>query len=285
VNVAKQARRLAGYEVPELPGNAVFRGGYQREGYRIEKYALLGGDNEVVPLILRLLPGDGKRPVVIYLHPVGKAGGAAAGGPIEALVRRGYLVAAPDLAGTGETALEIGRQNDRNAAFYTGLLTSHSVVGLQVTDLARVIAWLQSRNDVQSENIGVVAVGSLGPAAIHAAALVPGIRWLALERTPVSYAFMVMNRFYVFPTSCMVAGALTAYDLPDLLACFAPRKIAVVGPVDEKAPALSEADLLRILQYPLDVHSSHDSRDQVKLVSSATEGTIAEIADWGSTPS
>ena len=209
VKVVESARRLSGYEAPAAADDAVLRGGYKRNGYRIEKYALVGGADTAVPLVLGIPPGDVRRPVVIYLHPDGKAAGAAPGGLIEKLVRRGYLVVAPDVAGIGETAPEIGRPNDYNVAFYTGMLSGHSVVGVQATDLARIIRWLQSDRRAQPDHIGVVAVGSMGPSAIHAAAFEPDIRWLILERTPISYASMVMEKLYVFPTSCMVAGALT----------------------------------------------------------------------------
>jgi dienelactone hydrolase len=280
VRAVESARELTGYELPRLPSDAVLRGGYRRTGYRIEKYALLGGENEAIPLVLGLPEGYGRRPAVICLHPGGKAVAATPGGPLDDLVRQGFLVAAPDLAGTGEIALAIGRQNDHNAPFYTGMLTRHSVVGLQATDLVRILAWLQSRDDVQPDKIGVLAMGSMGPTAAHAAAFAPSIAWLGLEETPVSYASMVTERFYVFPTSCMVAGALTAYDLPDLLASIAPRKMALVRPVDQAGAPLSDADLRRILAYPLSVYSSRQLRDRLRLLPAGAGETIADIAAW-----
>jgi len=120
----------------------------------------------------------------------------------------------------------------------------------------------------------------MGPTAVHAAALERDIRWLALEGAPVSYGSMAMEKLYVFPTSCMVAGALTAYDLPDLLGCVAPRKIALVRPVDEKAAPLPEADLVDLLQYPISVYASQNRRHRLKFTFSGTEGQIPDIVDW-----
>ncbi len=77
---------------------------------------------------------------------------------------------------------------------------------------------------MNKERICGVVVGETGPALLHAAVFEPDVQTVILKEAPVSYASMVMNRLYTGPTSCMVAGALTKYDLPDLIGCIAPQK-------------------------------------------------------------
>jgi cephalosporin-C deacetylase-like acetyl esterase len=240
--VLSRARELSGYRPPAGGDDAVYRGGFQRDGYRIEKYTLDGGPNSVVPMLLALPEGDGPHPAVVYLHPDGKEAVAADGGVFEQLTAAGYAVLAPDVIGTGETAPAIGRQNDHNSAYYEAALIGSSVVGLQAEDLVRAVAWLQSEERIQADRIGLVATESMGPSAIHATAFHPEISWLILDRTFSTYASVAMNRVYTVPTSSLVPGALTAYDLPDLLASIAPRRVAILGPRDQQMNPLTEVE-------------------------------------------
>ncbi|MCP5109831.1 MAG: prolyl oligopeptidase family serine peptidase, partial [bacterium] len=89
----QSARKLSGYRQPPPASDVVFRGGYQRDGYRVEKYALVGGVNAVVPVAVGLPEAGGPHPAVIYAHPDGKSAV-----PMDELARAGYVVVAPDLA-------------------------------------------------------------------------------------------------------------------------------------------------------------------------------------------
>ena len=88
----------------EAEVKSVFRGRYQRDGYSVEMYALHGEGNYVIPLLLFVPETGSKFSSIIYIHPKGKITDASVGGKIEQLVKKGYLVAAPDVIGTGEVA-------------------------------------------------------------------------------------------------------------------------------------------------------------------------------------
>jgi hypothetical protein len=68
---------------------------------------------------------------------------------------------------------------------------------------------------------------------LYAAAFDPNITRIALIEPYSSYQSIVMNRFYnpKFVHS-IVPGALKAYDLPDLAASLAPRKLMMVNVTD-----------------------------------------------------
>ncbi len=232
-----QARSLSGYRPPAVRDDVIFRGGFQLDGYRIEKHALDAGPNAVIPLLLALPDSGGPHPAVVYVHPDGKEAVEA----FEELIRAGYAVLAPDVIGIGETAPEIGRQNDHNAAYYEGAVIGGSVVGLQAEDLVRSVAFLQSDDRIKADEIGLYATGSMGPAAIHATAFHPEIRWLAIEGALATYSSVAMNRYYTVPTESLVPGALTAYDLPDLIAAIAPRRVTIIRPRDQRGEPLDEA--------------------------------------------
>lgn len=275
----KRARELSGHQPPTASDDAIYRGGFRLEGYRIEKYALDGGPNAVIPVLLALPDGDGRRPAVIYLHPDGKEAGVGAGGPIEELVRKGYAVLAPDVIGVGETAARIGRQNDHNAAFYVAALIGSSVVGLQAEDLVRVTRWLQSDPRIRPDQVGLLAVGSMGPAATHAAAFHPEIRWLVLDGSLATYASVALNRFYTTPTDALVPGALTAYDLPDLLASIAPRRVAIVGPVNQEAGALTPSAAAEAYRYTASRYQSLGAASSLRLLADS-DAAISDMVGW-----
>jgi dienelactone hydrolase len=274
--VLTRAPQLSGYRVPET-AKEIYRGGYKFDGYRLETHALDGGPNVVIPMVLAIPEATGKHPAVIYLHPDGKAMGLNPGGPIEELVRQGFVVLAPDIINVGEAKQRIGRQNDNNAGFYQGALVGSSVVGLQAEDLARVVAWLQSREEVQAENVGLVALGSLGPTATHSAAFNPEIHWLVLASSLATYSSIVQNQFYTIPSTAMVGGALTAYDLPDLVASLAPRRVAILEPVDQAARPLTQNSAMKAYEYPMKYYASCGQEAHLRILTGDKEDIIGMV--------
>jgi len=272
--VKLKARQLSGYVAPGAAGEPVFRGRYQREACSIEMYALEGEGDCVIPLLVFVPHGDGKFPAVVYVHPEGKAADAAPGGEIEKLVNRGLIVAAPDLSGTGET------EDKSESAAYAAVLIGKSIVGIQAGDIVRVVNMLKNRTDVITDNIGVVAIEEMCPALLHAAAFDPSIKNIACVGSPVSYGSMVLNRFYDFDFSCAVAGALTAYDLPDLAGCIAPRKLLLMELKDQVKQPAAEELVKKELAFPRSVYSMKNAPENLKCLFHQPDDYMLSIAEW-----
>ena len=100
-------------------------------------WALHGEGDCIVPVLLFIPNGSGRFPALIYLNPEGKAADATPGGQIETLVNRGFIVAAADLIGTGETAARPSRRA-KEVASYTAVLIGRSITGIQAGDAVRV---------------------------------------------------------------------------------------------------------------------------------------------------
>ncbi len=276
-DVLKKARELSGYITPSSVTEPVFRGRYQREGYAVEMYALQGEGEYVVPLLLFVPDSGESHPSVIYLHPGGKIADAAPGGKIEQLVKRGYVVAAPDVIGVGEVADRSGLY--QFAAQYISLMTGRSVTGIQAGDVSRVVDFLKGRSDVDPGRIGAIAFEEMGPVLLHAAAFNNSISSVVLSGSLASYQSVVMNKFYNQDfTRYWVAGALTAYDLPDLIGTLAPRKVALVGLNDHmKEPASSEL-VNSELEFPRTVFSFKKAEGNLNVISNGHD--IFSIIDW-----
>jgi len=229
------AMELTGYIHPEYSTEAMFIGRYQRDGYSVEKYVLNGEGKCVIPVLL-MVPNDTKRhPAVIYIHPEGKQNVEA-----EWLVKKGFAVLAPDLTGIGETGYNDGMSY---YIWFASILIARSIAGIQAADIVRCVRYLESRDDIDYGNISAIACGGMCVPLLYAAAFESSIRRIALIEPPISYSSIVMSQYYdlkLIPT--MVAGALTAYDLPDVAACLAPRKLLMVNVTDKD---LAEGKIIR----------------------------------------
>jgi len=236
--VKTAARELSGYLAPRETAGLVFRGQYQRDGYTIEKWAMAGEGEYIVPFLLMIPAGVSNPPGVLYLHPRGKSAAAGRGGEIEWFVRQGYAVLAPDLPGVGEIGPAESPAGRRSLTAFLGAQTGRSIVGIRAGDIARCVRYLESRPGIDGRRIVAVARGPMTIPLLHAAAFNDSIGRIALIEPLVSFESVVMNRFYNTDFSDTVANALTAYDLPDLAAALAPRPLLIVGPQDQLgAPA------------------------------------------------
>lgn len=276
--VLEKARSLSGFQRPADAPTQVYRGRYQRNGYTVEKWGLEGEGLTILPLLVFVPDGDLPFPSIIYAHPVDKAADGQPGGRIEDLVHEGFLVASVDLLGFGETEYYLNRGHGPVQPFFNAQLAGRSVAGINAGDALRVFGFLKQRPDVIPEQIGAVAIGATGPAVLHAAAFEPQLKWLALFETQTNYQSIVLNTFYKVNANSLVAGALTAYDLPDLMGALAPRKFAVLGPrdhLDEPATLIEEKPFL---QVAFAAYQAAGSVERIRVLDS--KETLAKVVSW-----
>jgi cephalosporin-C deacetylase-like acetyl esterase len=291
--VQKRAKGISGYWAPgDDDAEPFINGRYQREGYSVAKYAIRGEGEYAIPILL-FVPKDNqeKLPALIYLHPRGKIAEAKPGGAIEKLVRKGYVVAAADVLGVGETKNTAARGITDG---YTAVLIGRSVVGIQAGDIIRVAAFLKRRREIDPVKIGAVGIDEMGLPLLHAAAFDSSIQNVVLTGTPISYRSIAMNRFYKpgltkrevesvqhpfeVDFSWGIAGVLTAYDLPDLIGCIAPRKVALTELKDQRLEPASEGLINQELAFPRTVYSSINAPENLKIASSPE--SLASLIDW-----
>jgi len=244
--VINSAKKLSGYLEPAGTNNPVFTGRIQREGYIIEKYFIKGEGDYVIPYLL-LIPLKPNNKAIIYLHPSGKSAEASAGGEMEWFVNNGFTVLAPDLIGTGETGPGVFHgdafiEGNSHNLWYASMLIGRSILGIRTGDVVRLRSLLRNSNEVYG-----VARKEMCPVLVHAAAFDTTIKRIALIEPYSSYQSIVMNRFYRSQfVHSLVPGALMEYDLPDLEAGLAPRKLLIAGVTDgngHENPESSNNDL------------------------------------------
>jgi dienelactone hydrolase len=161
---------------------------------------------------------------VLYLHENGKEADAGPGGPIEKLVATGRSVVAVDLRGTGETQAKRGGGDlfgTDTRDVLTAYLLGRSYVGMRAEDILNCARAFRS---TITGPVDLIAVGHVCVPALHAAALEPQLFGsVKLVRGLASWSNVIelaQSRNQLVNT---VHGALTTYDLPDLVRTLGDR--------------------------------------------------------------
>jgi cephalosporin-C deacetylase-like acetyl esterase len=193
-------------------------GKVQRDGYHIDKLVIHHGTGVPMPA-LTFHPVEPEESAYLYVHDGGKEADSAVGGPIEKLVRAGYVVVSVDLRGQGETAHGkpdplLGDWKTYSLAYLLG----QSVVGGHAEDILIAGKWAADYKSQKPREVHLVATGQSGIAALHAAALNPGMfATITLQDTPPSWSAMAGSVENAKRFTATVHGALKVYDLPDLI--------------------------------------------------------------------
>lgn len=268
--VLNSAKKLSGYREPLVINEPVLTGRVPREGYMIEKYFVKGESDYIIPYLL-YIPVKSNNKALIYLHPSGKSREGSIGGEIEWFVKNGFKVLAPDLPGIGE----MGRNHFRGDTefdsiscniLYNSTLIGRSIVGIRAGDVVRLTRLLKKSGEI-SEVYGL-AKKEMSPVLLHAAAFDPDITRIGLIEPYSSYQSIVMNRFYnpKFIHST-VPGALNAYDLPDLAASLAPRKLMMAGVTDESGNTTGTEGINKDLSVIKTIYHLRNANGQLNITS------------------
>lgn len=162
--------------------------------------------------------------------------------------------------------------------FFNAQLAGRSVVGINAGYTLQVFGFLKPRNDVLEEQIGAIAVGATGPAMLHAAAFEENLDWVVPQGSLSSYSSIAQNQFYKVDAKALVAGALTAYDLPDLIASLAARKCVISNAKNHLDEPGDPSVIKETLEVAQAAYTARQSRD--KLLIARDVQSLSELARW-----
>lgn len=190
-----------------------------RDGVRVEKLEFTVEGGVVIPGLL--YHGSGRR-TMVFASSFGKGADA----DVMALAKSGTTVLAVDPRGMGENYMAAGRTGYRQSYQLAAraMLLGRNLVEMQVSDLLAAVGYFDGRP------VTLYAKGSVGPAAMIAAALDGRVAELAVERSIVSYMDVVAARLHEGLDQTVVPGILTRADLPDALRLLAGRKVTLLSP-------------------------------------------------------
>lgn len=216
----------------------------QEDGYTREKLNLTIAPNLTVPLyILRPDGISGKTPVAVTLAGHGRgvcdilgvddSFGRQFGGNYQKyfaveLVKRGLIVAAPELIGFGESRFhgmvnKDGNGGDCYPVSANTLLVGGCAGGLRVFEVQRVLDYVLTLPEVDAGRVGCMGISGGGTVTTNATAVD-----LRIKAAVVSgYVNYYKNSIYAM-MHCIdnfVPGALRIAEMPDILALIAPRPL------------------------------------------------------------
>ncbi len=288
-NVLRDARRLSGYQAPQqTPEDPMYMGRAHYDGYTLTKHVMQGEGDYLLPYFLFVPDNNPHADVVLYLDADGKAAQAGPGGRIESIVRQGYAVLAPDLLGKGE----LGPGDFRGDSYYyrpgnvsynmkfAALRFGRILPGIHASDISRLVSQIRNTPQFAKATITAVATKELAPALAHAAAFDQRIDNIALIGGLGSFESIATNQYYV-PHLYMqtVSAALTAYDLPDLQATLAPRRLLILDQVNhhnKPGAYTQDAPILEIL------HRAYKDQTNKLTIANSTHTTpqLTHLLNW-----
>ena len=231
-----EVRRLIAFEPSSGKPRAWPYGTIEKRGFRIEKWVYESEPGILIPAVLFVPAGEGRKPAIIFADGRGKSNTAT---EAEELVKTGAVVFSLDLRGLGEMRAEAAaRSDDWNGYFgdfdsaMTGLLIGKSLVGMRALDVHQAVNIAASRPDVDAERIYAIGRGSAAIPLLHAAALDARVKKVTLDGMLVSYRAVVDANIHQQIFENVVQGALGAYDLPELAASLSPRPVTIIDAVN-----------------------------------------------------
>jgi dienelactone hydrolase len=200
-----------------------------REGYRVEKITFQTRPGVRMTANLYLPDKPGKLPAILQVH--GHWKGAKQDPVVQArcigAAKAGFVVLCVDAFGAGERGINtaLGEYHGEMTAA-TLLPAGMPLAGLQVYENMRAVDYLQSREEVDKDHIGITGASGGGNQTMYAGA------WDERIKCVVPVCSVGNYQAYLGTACCMcevVPGALRHTEEANLLALVAPRGLMVVN--------------------------------------------------------
>lgn len=285
--VAKEAKRLSGFDDPNNFGKAVFSGRYANKEYLLEKYLIPGSGDYMLPAAMYIPVETNKNEVILYLNEKGMSRTAKEDSIfIHAMLNQGYTILLFDIPGIGS----LGPGYLKGDAFidhtsfnqwFAGILTSKSLVGMRAEDIIRIANFAHTKFE-NSKTISAIASGAIGSELLHAAAFDKTIQKVCLIKPFLSFADIALTQNYspAFIHST-VAGAIEKYDISDLLSVLCPRKVLILNPLASDGSSAKESNISLHLKYPETVYSKNGTMENLQQSSQVSDQDIFNsIIQW-----
>ncbi|MDD4270606.1 MAG: acetylxylan esterase [Pirellulaceae bacterium] len=238
------ARRL-GLNVPAKRSapRVTEAGGFETEDLLIERLSIESEAGIELPSVL-LRPKKGSpKPVILHVAELGKPTSTSQSSLALALARAGHVVFSVDVRGAGETdprvrstLLPLTRPDHQQWRFdfcaADSAQAGTTILAMRVLDVVRATDYLAGRADLRDRSIMLVGEGLGGVWALAAAAFDDRPGGVVCVRTVPSYRLVVGSQYYLVRDYFWTPGALRDFDLPDLAALAAPRRVMLIDPVD-----------------------------------------------------
>lgn len=277
--VIRDAAAVSGFKYPETFGTYVFSGRYVKTGYILEKYLIPGSGDYYLPAVLYKPVENVQKKLVLLFADQGKEWLANQTPLVHDLVKKGYSVLLFDLPGTGELAPGyLQGYNAYRPVWYTGILNGKSIAAIRAEDVIRAVHFGKSM--LPGHQITGAADGHVTSGLLLAALFSPEISGIIMVRPLISYQNMIQKEFYddnIIRST--LAGALRHFDLPDLYALLAPRKVLFINPVDGTKENPEKQEVLSALSFTMKIYKDDNVQNRFSVLTNIMGAPISENID------
>jgi dienelactone hydrolase len=158
-----------------------------------------------------------------------------------ALAKQGIVVLAPDSicfedrrrnrTGIAPDAADV--EQHYNEMCYR-LLRDDTLMHKVLSDSAQGISLLRAHSHVDPTHIGILGHSYGGNTALFHGALDERIRFACASGAACTYRYKIAHQLGIEMAE-VIPGFITHYDIPDLVACFAPRQVLLVSATNDNA--------------------------------------------------
>ncbi|MEQ6120423.1 acetylxylan esterase [Reichenbachiella sp. MALMAid0571] len=264
--IKKSAMEISGFSFPQEFGKPIFSGRMVNEKYTLEKYLIDGSGDYKLPLVLFIPDKGTKDELILLLHENGKDYAVNKDVLAKQLVSDGYTVLLSDLPNIGEMGPGYLRGDTyiRGVSYnkwFTGILTGKSIVALRAEDIVRLAHFVKAELATYHSTTAI-SVGALGSELLHATTFGAEVEKVCLIQPFLSYSDIALTRDYKTSfVHSVVPGAITAYDLPDLIAYLSSCKVFLINPLNANGEMAEESKIAENMRFPDRVYKKKKVND------------------------
>jgi hypothetical protein len=214
---------LLGLTIPVEKIDAGQTGFAKLRNFDLIKFQITRSGQMPVPCVIVYPEGATKNSsVVIFLNEGGKNEFLADEQTIGTYVNRNEIMVAADLRGYGETADPLSYNDTKywNREYRNAMISMHigkPVMGQRVLDIMSLVDFIRTNDLLKGHKINLVANGSYGPVAVHAAFLDDRIDRAEISGSVKSFSEYLKNPMQRDVYTNVLYGVLKYYDLKDLV--------------------------------------------------------------------
>lgn len=285
-NLPSVAENISGYEAPDNFGKPIFSGRYVKPDYIMEKYLIPGSGDYVLPAILLKPIQSTNKKLVLMMDTEGLENAITKDLLALDLVKNGHTVLVFDLPGIGtmgpgylkgDSFIEGTSYNQ----WFAAVLAGKSHVGLRVEDIIRLVHFAKNELKGFSE-LSAISIGPLGGELLHSASFSADIKSVCLISPFLGYTDVATTRFYKSAyIPFMVAGAIEAYDLSDLIAGLCPRKVVIINPKSGDGTIADKEKTNDAFLFPSRVYEEKSDPENFQLINNINNAEIIkQLISW-----
>jgi len=258
-----------------------------RQGYQIEKLEFTSEPGIYIPTWVFVPEGEhGKLAPILYVSEDGKENEGMEFGVLEKLAQKGNLVIAVDVRGIGSTtpphSADIESTRFRHlfsvetAMAYMAWFMDESLLGMRVADVIRTVDYAASRADVDQASIRIIGVGRAGLWTLFAAALDSRPCAVVADGGLLSYRSLTSSDLYLHSADIFIKDVLLHFDLPQVAAALAGRRLTLLSPVDAMQNPVGLDVARETYRWAAEVHAAAGRPEHFRIVRRAPDADPAE---------